>query len=235
MLTRTTRGRLARAPRTGQRRHVARRTREARMDLTRFFLGCHAATHAADVSDGRGPGADRWLAGLSDDQMRVRPARGMNSLVWLLWHMARTEDVAVNFVVAARPQVFDDGWAQRMNIPRHDMGTGMTADEVRDLTERADIAAVRAYRTAVGKRTREMIRALHPTVWDEILGIEDTTRAAVAGAFGPNDEWVDGVGHRPWQGHTRGDQLGATAIRHNAAHIGEAVTIRALAGFGLGI
>lgn len=92
------------------------------MDLARFFFGCHAATHASDVYDGRTAGVDRWLGGLSDDQMRVRPARGMNSIVWLLWHMARTEDVAVNLVVAAQPQVFDDDWARRMNIARPTWG-----------------------------------------------------------------------------------------------------------------
>ncbi len=205
------------------------------MDLTRFFLACHASTQSADVSDGLTPGAERWLAGLSDDQMRVRPARGMNSIVWVLWHMARTEDVAVNLVVAARPQVFDDDWARRMRILRPDMGTGMTEDEVDELTRRADIAAVRAYRSAVGKRTRDVARTLSLEAWDEILGLEDTTRAAAVGAFGPNDDWVDGVGHRPWQSLARGDQLGATAIRHNTAHIGEIVTIRSLAGVGLGI
>jgi hypothetical protein len=204
------------------------------MELVRFFLGCHSATHASDVNDGRTPGADRWLGGLSDEQMRIRPARGMNSIAWLLWHMARTEDVAVNLVVAARSQVFDDGWARRMNIPYIDMGSGMTEDDVGVLTERADIDAVRAYRSAVGKRTRDVVLALRREAWDEVLGVEDTARAAAAGAFGPN-EWIDGVGHRPWQGHTRGDQLGGTAIRHNAGHIGEAVTIRSLAGFGLGI
>lgn len=68
--------------------------------------------------------------------------------------------------------------------------------------------------------------------WDEILGLADTTRAHAAGAFGPNDDWVDGVGHPPWQGLARGDQLGSTALRHNAGHIGEAVTIRGLLGAG---
>ena len=56
---------------------------------------------------------------------------------------------------------------------------------------------------------------------------------AAVGAFGPNDDWIEGVGHRPWKGHGRGHQLGQTAIRHNTAHIGEGVTIRGLAGFGL--
>jgi hypothetical protein len=26
--------------------------------------------------------------------MRVRPGKGVNSLAWLLWHVARTEDVS---------------------------------------------------------------------------------------------------------------------------------------------
>ena len=205
------------------------------MDLARFFFGCHAAVHASEVYDGITAGADRWLGDLSESQMRVRPAEAMNSIVWLLWHMARTEDVAVNLVVAGEFQVFDDGWAARMNIPRPDMGTGMSNEEVDALTAGADVAAVRAYRSAVGMRTRAVVRALRPDAWDEILGLADTTRAAAAGAFGPNDTWIDGVGHRPWQGHTRGDQLGGTAIRHNAGHIGEAITIRSLAGFALGI
>jgi DinB superfamily len=205
------------------------------MDLTRFFLGQHAATHASDVYDGRPSRFDRVLADLSEAQLRVRPAAGVNSLVWLLWHMARTEDVAVNLIVAARAQVFDGAWARRMNVERADMGTGMTDAEVAALSTAADVAGVQAYRSAVGRRTREGAGALAPAGWDEVLGLEDTTRAAAVGAFGPNDLWIPGVGHPPWQGHTRGDQLGGTAIRHNAGHIGEAVTVRGLAGVGLGI
>jgi hypothetical protein len=204
------------------------------MQLARFFFGQHAATHAAEVYDGRTRGSDRVFGGLADVQMRVRPAPGLNSLVWLLWHMARIEDVAVNLVVAAREQVLDEDWMRRMNVAWRHMGSGMTAEEVADLTTRADVAAVRAYRSAVGRRTREMVATLRPEAWDELLGLDDTTRAAAAGAFHPNDDWVDGVGHRPWQGVSRGDQLGSSAIRHNSAHIGEAATIRGLGGFGLG-
>jgi hypothetical protein len=206
------------------------------MHLERFFAAQHAACHSADLYDGRTPGSDRVFGGLSDDQLRVRPAPRVNSLVWLLWHMARTEDVAVNQVVTAGSQVLDEAWARRMNVASRHMGTAMTAEEVAELSARADVAAVRAYRSAVGRRTREVVDALRPEAWDEILGLADTTRAAAAGAFHPNDDWVDGgVGHRPWQGHTRGDQLGGSALRHNMAHIGEAVTIRGLGGFGLGV
>jgi DinB superfamily len=200
------------------------------VDLVTFFLRQHAATHARDVSGDVFPG-QRIFAELTDDQMRARPGSGLNSLVWLLWHMARTEDAAVNPVVAGRDQVLDDAWMRRMNVPWRIIGTGMTADEVAEITARADIAAVRAYRSAVGRRTREVVGALRAEAWDEIVGAEDIKRAGMAGAF---RDWAEG-GTYPWLGWTRGDQLASSALRHNAAHMGEAVTIRSLAGFALGI
>lgn len=198
------------------------------MDLATFFLRQHAAVHASDVS-GLTFSAQRVFGEASDDQMRTRPGKGLNSLVWLLWHMARTEDAAVNPVVAGRDQVLDDAWMRRMNVPWRIIGSGMTDDEVTAMSARADIAAVRAYRSAVGLRTREVVQALGADAWDEIVGVGDITRGAAAGAF---RDWVEGTTY-PWQGWTRGDQLASSALRHNAAHIGEAVTVRGLAGFGL--
>jgi len=200
------------------------------MDLLTFFLRQHAAVHARDVS-GQVFAGQRVFGELADDQMRVRPGQGLNSLVWLLWHMARTEDAAVNPVVAGRDQVLDDAWMRRMNVPWRIIGTGMTDDEVTEMTARADVAAVRAYRSAVGLRTREVVGALRPEAWDEIVGAEDIRRGGAAGAF---RDWVEGRTY-PWLGWTRGEQLASSALRHNAAHIGEAVTIRSLAGFAVGV
>jgi hypothetical protein len=200
------------------------------MDVVTFFLRQHAAVHASDASGHTFP-SQRIFGELSDDQMRVRPGPGLNSLIWLLWHMARTEDAAVNPVVAGRDQVLDDDWIRRMNVPWRIIGSGMTDDEVNDVTARADIASVRAYRSAVALRTREVVRALRRGAWEEILGREDIERAAAAGAF---RDWTEGTTY-PWQGATRGDQLASSALRHNAAHMGEAVTIRGLAGFAVGI
>ena len=200
------------------------------MDLVTFFLRQHAAVHASDVSGHVFP-IQRIFGELSDDQMRMRPGPRLNSLVWLLWHMARTEDAAVNPIVASRDQVLDDEWMRRMNVPWRIIGTGMTDDEVTEMTGRADIASVRAYRSAVGLRTREVVGTLRPEAWDEIVGVEDIRRAAAAGAL---RDWVEGTTY-PWLGWTRGDQPASSALRHNAAHIGEAVTIRGLAGLALGI
>ena len=144
--------------------------------------------------------------------------------------MARTEDASGNLVVTDGRQVLDDDWGRRLGVPWRHIGTGMTDDEVAELTRRADVAAVRAYRDAVGRRTREVVQALAPGAWDEPVGLADTARAARAGAFGPNAGWVEGVGFRPWEDQSRAARLAGAALRHNAMHMGEAGTVRGLVG-----
>jgi hypothetical protein len=89
---------------------------------------------------------------------------------------------------------------------------------------------LRAYRTAVGIRTRQVVQALRPSAWNEPVGEDDIRRAAAAGAL---RDWDAGQPY-PWLGWSRADQIASSALRHDAAHIGEAVTIRSLAGLGLG-
>jgi hypothetical protein len=204
------------------------------MDAVSFFLVQHASVHAADAG-GAPSYFDRVMAGLSEAEMRLRPARGVNSIVWLLWHMARTEDASVNLVVVDGRQVLDDDWVRRVGVPWRHIGTGMTDDEVSQVSAKADLAGVRAYRDAVGRRTREVVRALAPAAWEESVEIADTARAGAAGALGPNAGWVDGVGFRPWQDQSRAARLAGAALRHNALHLGEAVTIRGLAGRSVGM
>jgi hypothetical protein len=203
------------------------------LNAIEFFLVQHADLYA---SDGGAPSYfERALGALSEGDLRARPAQGVNSILWLFWHMARVEDAAVNLVVVDGRQVLDDGWVRRMEVPWRHIGTGMTDDEVSELTRRADVAAVRAYRDAVGRRTRDVVRALPPDAWGEPVTLRDTSRAAAAGAFGPNAPWVDGAGFRPWQDQSRAARLAGAALRHNALHLGEAVTIRRLAEGGPGI
>ena len=93
------------------------------------------------------------------------------------------------------------------------------------------MAAARAYRSAVGRRTRDIVTLLPLSVWEEIIAASDTARAASAGAFGPHAAWVE----KAWQSMSRATRLGAAAIAHNAMHLGEAATIRGQAGLPVGM
>src|SRR5262249_61506282 len=163
----------------------------------------HALLHTADVTNGAPSIADRTFAGVTDSQMRLRPGKGLNSLAWLLWHMARTEDVNVNVVVRDGRQVWDEGWARRLNVTRADIGTGMIEDEVEELSEALDLSAARAYRSAVGRRTREVVASLDERVLEEIVSAADVARASAAGAIGPRAEGLGPL----WPKHSAGAAL----------------------------
>ena len=200
------------------------------MDAAQLFLQDHARTHSGAVADAEGiPIEDVLLGGLSDDQIRTRPS-GMNSLAWLVWHMARCEDGAVNVMVARRAQVIEeDGWIERLGLAREDIGTGMSDDEVDDFSAGVEIGALREYRAAVGRRTREVAHSMKPDAWEQTAKAQDIERATAAGLIGPNADWVKQF----WQGKTMSWFMSWLAAGHNYLHLGEGLSVRSQAGAGL--
>ena len=201
------------------------------MDARDLFLNEHTAVHSAAVGGNKASAAERAFAGLSDEQMRVRPREDLNSLAWLMWHIARAEDIMVNAVLTGRAQVWDDGWPARLGITRPDFGIGMTSAEVTELTRTIDLAALAEYRDAVGRRTREVVGGYGDQDWEGAVAAAHLERAAAHGAFGSRSEaLVKGFTGRP-----RTMLLTGIALFHSAGHVGEAVTVRSAGGFGTGV
>jgi hypothetical protein len=89
------------------------------MDARDLFLDQHTAMHSAAVGGNKMSASERAFAGLSDEQMRVRPREDLNSLAWLMWHIARAEDIFVNTILGGRTQLFDDeAWGKRLGVAR---------------------------------------------------------------------------------------------------------------------
>lgn len=196
------------------------------MELLDFFLDQHAHSHAAALSGVAGPYlSDQVIADLTEAQLRQRPADGLNSLAWLLWHLARCEDVAVGVLLTTRGQVLDENdWLARLNLTRRDMGTGMDAAGVAAISAAVDLPALIAYRLAVGRRTREVVPGLRHTDWDMPL---DPTRLLAAGAF---PDPADGARRvvTYWHGKTHRYLLASAIATHNYQHLGEATCIKSL-------
>jgi hypothetical protein len=193
------------------------------MDLVSCFLPPHETMYTQM--------ADR-CSQLTEDQIRLRPHSRLNSIAWLLWHMARSEDMGVNRLIANRPDVLTgDGWASRLDLSRLDMGTGMTDDEVVEFSARVNTVALRAYSGAVGRRTQEIVRSLSAETWDDVPDPSHIHRVLVAeGVMGPNAGWVEPV----YVGKTKGWLLFQMALRHPSGHLGQATLIRKLQGLGSG-
>jgi hypothetical protein len=201
------------------------------MDARDLLLDEHGRMHAASVTGEKGTLAERTFGGLSDDQMRARPREDLNSLAWLMWHIARAEDIFANIILSGRDQIVDDGWLPRLKISRRDFGIGMSKPEVAELTTQVDVAALRDYRDAVGRRTQEVIRGFGPADWKGELQAPALEKAASLGCFGPKGEMVA----KAFTGRPRIGILGGLLVTHAAMHMGEAQTVRTAGGFGSGI
>jgi DinB family protein len=192
------------------------------MDAAQFFLLRYEPL--------QGLMADRVLDGLSDAQLRARP-NGQNSIAWLLWHVARAEDIGVNAFACDGPQVFDEGdWAKRIDSGRRDLGTSMTSDEVTAFSARVDLGALRDYWRALGDHTLANIRRDGDRGWNEPV---DSARISHVirntGDYGP---LVDANRvEKFYAGMTRAWAFGHMALTHTYHHFGEAGVVRGMLGF----
>jgi DinB superfamily len=201
------------------------------MDARDLFLEQHAAVQSAAVAGNKASAAERTFAGLTDEQMRVRPREDLNSLAWLMWHIARAEDIMVNRVLYGRPQVLDDAWLKRLGISRRDFGIGMTSPEVTELTGRIEVGALREYRDVVGRSTRDLVSGFKAEDWEGQVSPEGVAAAAAEGAFGSRAEIMAKV----FTGRPRRAVLTGIALFHPSGHMGEAITVRTAGGFGTGV
>jgi hypothetical protein len=201
------------------------------MDARDLLLDEHGRMHAVGVTGDKGTLAERTFGGLSDDQMRARPREDLNSLAWLMWHIARAEDIFANLILSGQDQVMDDRWLARLKTGRRDFGIGMSKAEVGDLTAKVDVAALREYRDAVGRRTQDIIRGFGDAAWQGELAAAPLEKAAALGCLGPRGDLVA----KAFTGRPRIAVLGGLLVTHSAMHMGEAQTVRTAGGFGSGV
>jgi hypothetical protein len=201
------------------------------MDAGELFLAQHATVHSAAVGGNLASASEQAFGQLTDEQMRIRPREDLNSLAWILWHIARSEDALINLVLAGRPQILDRDWLARLGVSRRDVGTGMSSAEVSELTRQIDLPALRDYRDAVGRRTREIVGAFRPEDWEGECSSAAVERAADEGAFGGRTDALVKI----FTGRPRAMLLSGIALLHPARHLGEVTTIRSAAGFGSGL
>jgi hypothetical protein len=84
-------------------------------------------------------------------------------VAWLIWHSARCEDITMNRLISGGPQVLlNEGWLERMQVPARDTGNAMQAAEVAQFSAAINVGALRGYRAAVGRQTRQIVQQLGP-------------------------------------------------------------------------
>ena len=141
----------------------------------------------------------------------------------------------MNCLVAGTPQVADAPfpvdpvtgtglrkWLEKMTAPVRDTGNFMTREEVFQLSEYLNLEALRAYRAAVGRRTREIIGALTP---EELR--RRVTRPALEALLADRSVVYDALSLLAyWETLTVAGLLLMPATRHPFVHWNEALQVK---------
>ena len=154
-------------------------------------------------------GLDKTLAELTPEQLHTVPAGHpkANTIAWNLWHVARTEDNVVRFVLQnRRPTVWQEGgYAEKLGLPPVAQGTGMPTAEAQTLRLK-DVPLFREYVQKVWASTDDFLATTDPAALE----------AKVTVKF---------VGELPAV-----QALGQICLTHAMAHAGEIDLARTLLG-----
>ena len=105
---------------------------------------------------------EKTLGELTPEQLHTVPGGHpkANTIAWILWHLVRTEDNVVRFVLQnRRPTVWQEGgYAETLRLPPVAQGTGMPTAEAQALRLK-DLALFREYAQKAWASTDEYLTA----------------------------------------------------------------------------
>jgi DinB superfamily len=197
-------------------------------EAVEIFLSLHAMVHSAEMSQsGLWSFEDEVWQDLPEEAVSSFPPGGEHSIAWIVWHLSRIEDMTMNVLVAGGAQVWkQEGWQPRLKITLEDTGNALNLDEIAALSASVDVTALRAYRLAVGRRTRQIVKQLGPADFkrktDPLRLRRLLDEGAVVAAAGGLLEY--------WGGLTVAGLLLMPPTRHNIVHWNEALRIKSRLG-----
>jgi hypothetical protein len=166
---------------------------------------------------------DEVFKDATEEQIRRIPSNCEHSIAWVIWHLARIEDVTMNMLVAGSPQILNrGGWLDRMKVALRHAGNAMDEAAVAEFSAAIDIEALRAYRVAVGRTTREIVGQLQP---EELKQKVDASRVQQVTQEGAVVEEARGIVEY-WGGHNIAGLLLMPPTRHNMIHLNEALGLK---------
>lgn len=188
-------------------------------EASALFMEQHAAVHCADISGGLSWSLqDEVMTGLTEVQIKKVPRPGQNSIVWLLWHITRIEDMTINTLALDQSQVWTADWAARLCFPLPDCGASMDDNDVHEFSQMISVRTILEYRAAVGRRTRETVRQLSAEQTKEIVPTEIVQKLVDEGSINSRANWL----YEYYLNRNRGFFLTRTATSHNFIHLNEA-------------
>lgn len=158
--------------------------------------------------------------------LTARPGGAGNSIGWVMWHLARVEDVVIHVVVRGqRPVLATGDWGRRMGVSDERVGTGFTEAEVETFSRAADPEQVDAYWQAVRAATAAWFAEVPLEALDAVPDL-DARLATVPPIVPAEAEWL----LKFWRGRPAGWFLRFPVIDHGFLHLGQMQEIRGRLG-----
>ena len=150
---------------------------------------------------------DGSLTGLTPEQRHMIVHPKANSIAWVVWHVARTEDNVVRFVLQnRRPPVWTEGgYAEKLGLPPVAQGTGMPTAEAHALRIN-DVELWSEYVRKVWASADEFFAGADAALFDKTVTVKPLGDMTVLRA------------------------LTTVCVSHNNTHVGEIELLRTLVG-----
>ena len=118
---------------------------------------------------------DKSLDGLTAAQFHAVPGNHAkaNTIAWVLWHVVRTEDNVVRFVLQNRraPVWTEAGYAEKLGLPPVAQGTGMSSEEAHALRIE-DVDLFQEYMRAVWTSTDDFVGKTDANALDAMIMVK---------------------------------------------------------------
>lgn len=180
-------------------------------------------------TDHNGLGAlfERVIVGMVPrEQFTARPDRTSNSIAWLMWHLARVEDVTINTLVRGIEQVLTrENWQNRLGFADHRVGTGFQDAEVEEFNRTINVDALAAYWNAVRTATAAWLADV-PLEAFEVVPDLDARLSSVPEIVTGEGRWLLDF----WRGRPATYFVMFSVINHGYMHLGEMMAIRGRLG-----
>lgn len=133
------------------------RKKQRTEDAIKIFLDIHNQLHRSNIKDREENETDRLFGDLEPWEYAVMPGREDETIAWVVWHIARIEDLTMGILAARGDQLFNEDWCRKINSPIKDTGNALSDEEIMAFSKQVNCQELLDYRSAVGERTREIV------------------------------------------------------------------------------
>jgi uncharacterized damage-inducible protein DinB len=105
---------------------------------------------------------------LTEAELTATPIPGVNPIGFILWHIVRSQDWAVNTAIRGRPELIKvEPWSWSL-LAHSGMGTGFDATEAHEVAHEVELKPLLAYADAVHRDTVDWLGSLSEADLDAI-------------------------------------------------------------------